>query len=72
MRGATPAGTMFAPAFTAVCDHCSKTTMWFKANRVLAADDGQAPEVAKGFKCSSCDAFEEKVLDTRGRIQTRA
>ncbi len=60
---------MFRPAFTAVCDGCGTTTMWVKANR-MAHEDGRS-RVLKGFRCTDCDAFEAKVLDTRGRIRTR-
>ncbi|MDX1611232.1 MAG: hypothetical protein R3185_02600 [Candidatus Thermoplasmatota archaeon] len=60
---------MFRPAFSAVCDACGATTMWFKANRLAETEDGALVE--KGFKCAQCEAFESKVLDTRGRIQSR-
>ncbi len=61
---------MFQPEFTAVCDTCVETTMWFKANKLVQSEDGQA-RAAKGYKCSVCETFEEKVLDTRGRIWKR-
>lgn len=60
---------MFRPAFTAVCDACAKATMWVKANR-MGEDEGRIAAV-KGFRCTECDAFERKVLDSRGRIQAR-
>lgn len=61
---------MFNPEFTAVCDACGQATLWFKANRVVA-HEGAVPVAEKGFKCSVCESFEEKVLDTRGRIHDR-
>jgi len=42
--------------------------MWTKANRIDAEDE---PVVLKGFKCSQCDTFEERVLDTRGTVHSR-
>lgn len=60
---------VFSPEFTAVCDACGATTMWFKANRIV--QQGRSPEVEKGFKCAACEAFETKVLDTRGKIHAR-
>jgi len=59
---------VFRPAFTALCDECGTTTMWTKANRIDAEDE---PVVLKGFKCSQCDTFEERVLDTRGTVHSR-
>lgn len=62
---------VFSPEFTAVCDTCGKTTMWFKANKVVQGEPGMRPLVEKGFKCSACETFEDRVLDTRGRVQVR-
>ncbi len=44
--------------------------MWVKANRMVQDEGG--PLVRKGFRCTECDAFEPKVLDTRGTIRTRS
>lgn len=60
---------MFSPEFAAVCDACGTTTTWFKANRVAEVDE--RPRVLKGYKCSECETFETKILDSRGNIQTR-
>lgn len=60
---------MFRPEFAAVCDECGATTTWIKANRVTELEG--RPRVLKGYKCSECETFETKVLDTRGRFQTR-
>lgn len=61
---------VFSAEFTAVCDTCGTTTLWFKANR-LAEVDGR-PKAVKGFKCAECETFESKVLDTRGQIHDRS
>lgn len=66
---ASPCRDVFRPEFAAVCDACGATTMWFKANRMRQAEDG--PVVEKGYKCADCETFEEKVLDSRGRIHDR-
>ncbi len=60
---------VFRPDFAAVCDACGTTTTWFKANRVARLEG--SPSVLKGYKCSDCETFETKVLDTRGKIRTR-
>jgi hypothetical protein len=60
---------VFEPAFTAVCDACGTTTEWMKANRI-ARPDGE-PRFLKGYKCSRCETFEEKVLDTDGEMEAR-
>jgi hypothetical protein len=43
--------------------------MWVKANRVGEADG--RPQAVKGFRCADCDAFEAKVVDTRGTVRRR-
>lgn len=43
--------------------------MWVKANRMAEVDG--SPRAVKGFRCTDCDTFEEKVLDTRGKVRTR-
>lgn len=60
---------MFRPAFSALCEACGTTTTWVKANRMSQRDD--APLALKGFRCTNCDTFETKVLDTRGQVRTR-
>lgn len=62
-------GCVFSPEFAAVCDECGTTTTWFKANRVAKVDGD--PRVLKGYKCAECETFEEKLLDTRGKIHKR-
>jgi len=65
-----PRAAVFQPEFMAVCDRCGQVTPWFKANRMVESDDGRALAL-KGYKCAGCSSFEEKVLDTRGRIRGR-